>query len=338
MSHWLDQIQMHLAANYKILWGQLVHCSTVDFLRLMSLLIMGLVLLKVVIHSSYLFTLRSRSPNFSRDRHTRLYAIYDKALTLSGMTKAYDLRQYRTGAFLAFTAGILRPSIYLSPLILDKMDDDEIKALLIHELSHIKRHDNLRIWLVDFIGASIPLITVLSFGLYFVVSVRNSLYALCGTLMAIVVFFVIFKKSLARRRERRCDDLTVGITQDPLSLASSLVKAWEIMSIRKRKLRDAFSPGHHILKNNSCLEKRVRRLTRQPQGWIVRISDQVVRYLSWALVLLFGLFLIRFHGLGDYDRVGIELIEDNQGCHHVRPDPMQSSCTDFILAEDVVEQ
>lgn len=46
--------------------------------------------------------------------------------------------------FLAFTGGFIRQKIYLSRKLLDKLKWDELKAILLHESSHISKYDNLK--------------------------------------------------------------------------------------------------------------------------------------------------------------------------------------------------
>lgn len=44
----------------------------------------------------------------------------------------------------AFTAGLIRPSIYLSEVIPQKLSESEIEAVLLHEIHHLRRRDPLR--------------------------------------------------------------------------------------------------------------------------------------------------------------------------------------------------
>lgn len=44
----------------------------------------------------------------------------------------------------AFTAGLIRPAIYLSEVIPQKLSEKEIEAVLLHEIHHLRRRDPLR--------------------------------------------------------------------------------------------------------------------------------------------------------------------------------------------------
>ncbi|MEO6398474.1 MAG: hypothetical protein ABIP13_08400 [Tepidiformaceae bacterium] len=50
---------------------------------------------------------------------------------------------------LAFTAGLLRPRVYLGADLLASLQPREIEAVLLHERHHRTRYDPLRCWLVD---------------------------------------------------------------------------------------------------------------------------------------------------------------------------------------------
>jgi len=49
---------------------------------------------------------------------------------------------------VAFTAGLLRPRIYVSTALLRRVSAPELEATLLHELAHVRRRDPLRCWLV----------------------------------------------------------------------------------------------------------------------------------------------------------------------------------------------
>lgn len=55
----------------------------------------------------------------------------------------------------AFTAGLLRPRIYLGTRVIRCLAPLELEAVVIHELAHVRRRDPLRCWLVQTIGASL---------------------------------------------------------------------------------------------------------------------------------------------------------------------------------------
>lgn len=54
-----------------------------------------------------------------------------------------------------FTAGLLRPQIYLGQSLVDSLTDGEREAVILHEASHVQNRDPLRCWLVHLILSSV---------------------------------------------------------------------------------------------------------------------------------------------------------------------------------------
>jgi len=52
---------------------------------------------------------------------------------------------------VAFSAGLLRPRIYVSTALLRRVSPSELEATLLHEVAHVKRRDPLRCWLVELV-------------------------------------------------------------------------------------------------------------------------------------------------------------------------------------------
>ncbi len=55
----------------------------------------------------------------------------------------------------AFTAGLIRPHVYIGRALLDGLSSRECDAVLLHEALHARRHDPLRYWLIELILSSI---------------------------------------------------------------------------------------------------------------------------------------------------------------------------------------
>ena len=95
----------------------------------------------------------------------------------------------------AFCAGLLRPRIYVSTATLAELNDDELRAVLAHELHHARKRDPLRVFL--------------------------------GQLIADSLFFVPAARRLAERyaalAELAADRAATQATGDPAPLASALL-------------------------------------------------------------------------------------------------------------------
>lgn len=95
----------------------------------------------------------------------------------------------------AFTAGLWRPKICLSAGLVTMLDEDELKAVVSHELAHVRRRDNRQILMM--------------------LALRDFLWALP------VAHYLL--KAFLRAKEHAADDLAVEMTGDRLALASAIV-------------------------------------------------------------------------------------------------------------------
>jgi len=109
-------------------------------------------------------------------------------------------------SFVALTAGVRRPRLYLSAPLLAEFTPAELEHILLHELAHIRRGDCLKSWLLSL--------------------VRD------------LVFFSPFSNALLWRcqqeTERLCDREAVRRAGgDALVYAATLLKAWRLLVQRR---------------------------------------------------------------------------------------------------------
>jgi beta-lactamase regulating signal transducer with metallopeptidase domain len=94
--------------------------------------------------------------------------------------------------------GIRRPTIVLSTWMVEHLDAQELEAVLVHELAHIRRHHYLLNWIA--------------------LILRDAFFYLPTSRIAYRQFH--YEKELV------CDELVVQATRRPLALASALTKVW----------------------------------------------------------------------------------------------------------------
>lgn len=123
----------------------------------------------------------------------------------------------------AFTAGFLRPRVYVARSLVDRLSFDELAAVLTHEASHVRRRDPLRF----------SLLRVLSCALFWLPAVRR------------------LAADAADEAEIRADDHAAR--RDPLVLASA------ILALGQSTERAHVSPGT-AFQQPDLFERRVRRL------------------------------------------------------------------------------
>lgn len=149
----------------------------------------------------------------------------------------------------AFTFGFRKPVIVISQGLVDHLDDDELEAVLAHEIAHIIRKDALLNWVAIFL--------------------RDIMF------FAPVTYWVY--NYLVDENEKASDDITLQLTDKPLAFAAALIKVWKISpkSICSRLMWNGFSPNPGLVKKAGSLQTRVERVMnqdnnlRQPSvGWV----------------------------------------------------------------------
>jgi len=98
----------------------------------------------------------------------------------------------------ALIYGIWQPTLLLSAWMEEHLDQEELEAVLAHELAHIRRVDYLINWIALFIRDA-----------FFYLPPVRAIYT-----------------QLQQERELACDDLVTQMTHRPLALASALTKVW----------------------------------------------------------------------------------------------------------------
>jgi Zn-dependent protease with chaperone function len=99
---------------------------------------------------------------------------------------------------LALLYGMRRPTMLLSTWMLDHLDQQELEAVLMHELIHVRRRDYLLNWIA--------------------LLLRDAFFYLPTSRIAY--------RQLHYEKELASDDLVAQATKRPLALASALTKVW----------------------------------------------------------------------------------------------------------------
>lgn len=71
-----------------------------------------------------------------------------KRLNYKYSSLATEIVVVRDEAFLALAIGMRKPKIILSTAVLQMFDDDEVKAILLHEWHHCRNRDNVKMFLL----------------------------------------------------------------------------------------------------------------------------------------------------------------------------------------------
>lgn len=167
---------------------------------------------------------------------------------------------------LALTWGVWRPQLLLSTWMTDKLDPDELRAVIAHELSHVARRDFVQAWLS--------------------LLLRDAFFYLPSSRRAY--------KQLRMDAELTCDEWAAHVTGDALSVASALAKIWH---------RAAASPAlaQTLVRPSDDIEARITRLMSLAESSTLAAAPSPItpRLVGAALTALLVLnALVMFSPLG----------------------------------------
>jgi Zn-dependent protease with chaperone function len=276
--------------------------APVDVLRALTLLLCAAAGARIALHCVADRRLRRRSPVYGPDECSGLYALYREAGTRVGLTRLPPLHRHADEGPLAFTTGCFRPAVFLAPALVRSLGADELRAVLVHELVHVRRHDNLRAWLGSLlpIGALVLLLQVAALYALFLGLEVHRAFVYAGLIVAAVLallwtFRSVVWPRVVFRRELSCDDRVVEALQNPLVVAASLVQVWRLQRAHAGPRGGRWIHAHPLVRSRPSVEERVRRLIDYRPGprraWLT-----VARRALAAVALVWtSLFLWTYH-------------------------------------------
>ncbi len=106
----------------------------------------------------------------SKKLKTKLMGMRNITLTANLIQQFQPLNQHMIvidhGQAMAFTAGIRRPLIVLSSALVEMLDDQELEAVIAHEIYHQNHYDSLKIFLLQLIARSLWFIPLTKWSYY----------------------------------------------------------------------------------------------------------------------------------------------------------------------------
>lgn len=147
--------------------------------------------------------------------------------------------------------GYFKPVVFFPFSLVSQLDIDQVEAILIHELSHIRRND----YLLNLIKTGIE------------------------TLLFFNPFIWLSGKFINIEREHACDDLVLKFTGNPMTYAHALLK----LEILKDKSTPAFSMAS--TGKNQHLYQRIKRITDMKTNYMNVRQQMFVITLAIATVI-----------------------------------------------------
>lgn len=303
MFDWLSTQYVHLLSLYRETLTNPYHCSLIDVLRVLIFSVFFLFLIKCVTQTIVLTRLKQKYSRYAYNHHPALLKLYQRAVKKVKLRRIPPLCSFGTEKPLVFTAGFLRPAIFMAPRVMEQLDKPELEALLVHELIHIKRRDNLLFWCTELLYLAITVTLMLILSLGFVldskglnIEVSNTAFAVLFALGMIAAFKFFFWKRFVFLRELSCDDRCVEITKAPLILASALVNVWTFgHSLPAHRWSSSLAFAQSFFSFQPSLEARVRRLLNYRRPWFKLLLGKVVRILVVILIFSVAAFFWKFY-------------------------------------------
>jgi heat shock protein HtpX len=190
------------------------------------------------------------SAPLSRKENKRIYNLVENLCIGSGMTMP-KINIINDDSLNAFASGIKTSNftVSLSKGIIDKLEDDELEAVIAHELTHIRNRDvRLLIVSIIFVGIFAFITEALVRSVRFSGGSRgkkDGRVVILALLLAAVGYFLssIFRFAISRQREFMADAGSAMMTKNPLALASALEKISadpQIEAVRRNDVAQMF--------------------------------------------------------------------------------------------------
>jgi heat shock protein HtpX len=244
--------------------NQTIEMVNRDFLYTIPWVTIGVIIWFTIAWFSHSAMIRiaTDSKPLQRNENKRVYNLVEN-LCISAGTTMPAINIIQDDSLNAFASGIDSKSytISLSRGIIDKLKDEELEAVIAHELTHIRNRDvRLLIISIVFVGIfafiSEALFRSMRFG-----SIGKGKKGGAGILiamaLAVVGYFLasLFRFAISRKREYMADAGSAELTKRPLALASALRKISAdptIEAVKRKDVAQLFieNPGEKVNKKS----------------------------------------------------------------------------------------
>jgi heat shock protein HtpX len=211
-------------------------------------------------HSAMINSATDSKP-LERNENKRVYNLVENLCISTGMSTP-KICIINDDSLNAFASGMDQRtySISLSKGIIDKLNDEELEAVIAHELTHIKNRDvRLLIISVIFVGIFAFISQAIFRGIQFGGGSKGKKSGGGGIIIALILALIgylitsLLRFALSRKREYLADAGSAELTHRPLALASALRKISEDPTIEAVKRKDI---AQMFIENPQVKEKK----------------------------------------------------------------------------------
>ncbi len=292
-----DRLYANVLEGLVLLGVNPAECAAVGMIRTATQLLIAAAALKIVADLFWQIRLRVIASPYA---DPRVLAIWSGCTRRLARESAVELRCAPVGMPLVFTTGLLHPTVHLSEELARRLTDEELQAVLLHELAHIERKDHfVTAWLrPSSMVAAAVIFEAFTLSWFFQPGSMHfgSLPAKLLLLSSAILLLSLrhcFVRPLEYLRETDCDDRAVLSGADPLALASAIVQTGRLL--RKRRLPPVRLLAHQtLILRPSMAERRVRRLVRASGASVTRAA-RTLRLAGILALLGLVLFVASFH-------------------------------------------
>ncbi len=225
------------------------------------------------------------SKPLARSENKRVYNLVENLCISTGMTVP-KICIIEDDSLNAFASGINTKtfSISLSRGIIEKLNDEELEAVIAHELTHIRNRDvRLLIISIVFVGIfafiSQALFRSMRFGSLGRGKKNGGGAIIIAMILAFVGLFIasLFRFALSRKREYLADAGSAELTHRPLALASALRKISQdptIEAVKRKDVAQMFIENPQKEKEKSSFSMSSLFATHPPVSKRIKLLEQ----------------------------------------------------------------
>ena len=225
------------------------------------------------------------SKPLERNDNKRVYNLVENLCIATGMTTP-KINIIDDDSLNAFASGISTKtfSISLSKGIIEKLNDEELEAVIAHELTHIRNRDvRLLIISIIFVGIfafiSQAIFRTIQFGRVGRGKKDGGAAIIIALLLALVGYLIstLFRFALSRKREYLADAGSAELTHRPLALASALRKISDdptIEAVKRKDIAQMFIENPQVRDKKSSFSVASLFATHPPIGKRIQLLEQ----------------------------------------------------------------
>ncbi len=257
-----------------------------SFLRTAPFIIIGVVIWFTVAWFSHsvMINIATDSKPLARNDNKRVYNLVENLCIATGM-RLPKINIIEDDSLNAFASGINYRtfSVSLSRGIIEKLDDQELEAVIAHELTHIRNRDvRLLIISIVFVGIfafiSETLFRSMRFG-RIGRGKKEGAGVIIALLLALVGYLIatLFRFALSRKREYLADAGSAELTRRPRALASALRKISAdptIEAVKRKDVAQMFIENPQVKEEKSSFSLSSLFATHPPISKRIQLLEQ----------------------------------------------------------------